>query len=244
MQKVSIPKDREGKQRPFGFVTFKHAPSVQYAMRLLDGTKLFNRMLTLKERNGNKDQGNSRMEQMQNQPNHFQQAFQQMSSQVLMGQLGLFNLPPSMLMYPSQMNSQANRPYPLMNNQVSKYELSNLYYNKNLILLFAHNRPRTCLTRRTSDEQIGRIPIVAKSQRIDRIEETSIITKTDVTIKNPTTSSREITTLRETKIYRGIPRDAMTITGKAITRITEKDIVRLLNNCLTIATRKIVFLQI
>lgn len=125
MQKISIPK-RDGKQCPFAFVTFKHKLSVEYALSLFDGTKLFNRVLTLKERNGNKQQqqqGNSRMEQMPNQLNPFQNIFQQLSSQVLMGQMGYnYNLPPNMLMYPPQMNNQAR--YSQMNSQVNEYYIN------------------------------------------------------------------------------------------------------------------------
>ncbi|EZA51922.1 hypothetical protein DMN91_007112 [Ooceraea biroi] len=51
VQKVSIPKDRDGKQRTFGFVTYKHTHSVEYALRLLDGTMLYNRLLNMKQRN-------------------------------------------------------------------------------------------------------------------------------------------------------------------------------------------------
>lgn len=51
MQKVSIPKDRDGKQRTFGFVTFKHEISVPYVLELFQGTTLFDRLLTIKTRN-------------------------------------------------------------------------------------------------------------------------------------------------------------------------------------------------
>lgn len=51
VQKISIPKDRDGKQRPFGFVTYKHIHSVEYALRLFDGTELYNRTLNMKLRN-------------------------------------------------------------------------------------------------------------------------------------------------------------------------------------------------
>ncbi|XP_072767523.1 splicing regulator RBM11 [Anoplolepis gracilipes] len=51
VQKISIPKDRDGKQRPFAFVTYKHIHSVEYALRLFDGTELYNRTLNMKLRN-------------------------------------------------------------------------------------------------------------------------------------------------------------------------------------------------
>ncbi|XP_012260201.2 RNA-binding protein 7-like [Athalia rosae] len=51
IQKVSIPKDRDGKQRSYGFVTFRHTISVPYALDLFKGTALFDRVLTMKTRN-------------------------------------------------------------------------------------------------------------------------------------------------------------------------------------------------
>lgn len=52
MEKVRIPKDRDGRQRSFGFVTFKHECSVPYSIALFEGTSLFNRILILQSRNG------------------------------------------------------------------------------------------------------------------------------------------------------------------------------------------------
>ncbi|XP_014612145.1 PREDICTED: RNA-binding protein 7 [Polistes canadensis] len=51
IQKVAIPKDRDGKQRTYGFVTYKHVSSVSYALVLFNGTKLFNRLINMKTRN-------------------------------------------------------------------------------------------------------------------------------------------------------------------------------------------------
>ncbi|XP_050484513.1 splicing regulator RBM11 [Bombus huntii] len=50
VQNVTIPKDRNGKQRPFGFVTYKHVNSVLYALELFNGTSLFNRILNISHR--------------------------------------------------------------------------------------------------------------------------------------------------------------------------------------------------
>ncbi|XP_011299773.1 RNA-binding protein 7 isoform X2 [Fopius arisanus] len=50
LEKVNIPKDRDGKPKNFGFVTFKHAVSVPYALELLEGTSIYNRSLTIKAR--------------------------------------------------------------------------------------------------------------------------------------------------------------------------------------------------
>ncbi|XP_053977916.1 splicing regulator RBM11 [Hylaeus anthracinus] len=51
VQKVTIPKDRDGKQRTYGFVTYKHIDSVSYALNLFNGTMLFNRPLSMSTRN-------------------------------------------------------------------------------------------------------------------------------------------------------------------------------------------------
>lgn len=52
MEKVRIPKDRDGRQRTYGFVTFKHESSVPYSVALFEGTTLFNKTLNLQSRNG------------------------------------------------------------------------------------------------------------------------------------------------------------------------------------------------
>ncbi|CAD1475913.1 unnamed protein product, partial [Heterotrigona itama] len=50
IQRVTIPKDRDGKQRSYGFITYKHISSVLYALELFDGTSLFNRTLNMRAR--------------------------------------------------------------------------------------------------------------------------------------------------------------------------------------------------
>ncbi|CAK9807504.1 Splicing regulator RBM11 [Anthophora quadrimaculata] len=50
VQRVSIPRDRDGKQRTYGFVTYKHINSVKYALSLFHGTMLFNRPLNMSPR--------------------------------------------------------------------------------------------------------------------------------------------------------------------------------------------------
>ncbi|OAD52052.1 Putative RNA-binding protein 11 [Eufriesea mexicana] len=47
VQKVSIPKHPNGKQRSYGFVIYKHITSVSYALELFDGTCLYNRPLNI-----------------------------------------------------------------------------------------------------------------------------------------------------------------------------------------------------
>lgn len=53
IERVSIPKEKDGKNKGFGFVTYKHLMAVPYALNIFSGTKLFGRELTLKNRNAN-----------------------------------------------------------------------------------------------------------------------------------------------------------------------------------------------
>lgn len=52
MERVRIPKDRDGRQRSYGFVTFKHKCSAPYSIALFEGTSLFSKTLILQTRNG------------------------------------------------------------------------------------------------------------------------------------------------------------------------------------------------
>lgn len=54
IERVAIPVDKDGNIKTFGFVTYKHLSSVNYALNLFTGTKLFGRELTLKNRNSNR----------------------------------------------------------------------------------------------------------------------------------------------------------------------------------------------
>lgn len=49
---MSIPKDKEGNGRGFGFITYRHQASVPYALSIFSGTRLFNRELRLDNRSG------------------------------------------------------------------------------------------------------------------------------------------------------------------------------------------------
>ncbi|CAN2387879.1 regulation of alternative mRNA splicing [Pristimantis euphronides] len=49
---VKIPKDKDGNQKLFAFVNFKHEESVPYGMNLLNGIKLFGRPLKIQYRSG------------------------------------------------------------------------------------------------------------------------------------------------------------------------------------------------
>lgn len=50
VRRVKIPKDKDGRQQSYGFVTFKHIESVRYAITLLEGISLYERRLNLKPR--------------------------------------------------------------------------------------------------------------------------------------------------------------------------------------------------
>lgn len=56
MEKVNIPKDRDGNQKNFGFVTFRHGVSVSYALDLFECTSIYDRALTIKARQSSSDQ--------------------------------------------------------------------------------------------------------------------------------------------------------------------------------------------
>ncbi|XP_062403764.1 RNA binding motif protein 11 [Sardina pilchardus] len=47
VRKVTMARDREGRRRPFGFVLYKHAEAVPYAIALLNGISLYGRPLKL-----------------------------------------------------------------------------------------------------------------------------------------------------------------------------------------------------
>ncbi|KAL0994007.1 hypothetical protein UPYG_G00116680 [Umbra pygmaea] len=56
LKKVTIPRDREGHQRSYGFVYYKHAEAVPYAIALLNGTWLFGRQIRLQYSTGSSHQ--------------------------------------------------------------------------------------------------------------------------------------------------------------------------------------------
>ena len=47
LEKVTLPTDHSGRPRGFGFIQFKHQVSVNYAINLLQGIKLFGQPLKL-----------------------------------------------------------------------------------------------------------------------------------------------------------------------------------------------------
>ncbi|KAL0122266.1 hypothetical protein PUN28_007182 [Cardiocondyla obscurior] len=75
--RISIPKDRDGKQRSFGFITYKHMRSAEYAMKLFDGTMLYNRILNMNIRNPEPQQTEQPLNPVYNM-NHMLELGQQM----------------------------------------------------------------------------------------------------------------------------------------------------------------------
>lgn len=53
LERVRIPTDREGRKSNFAFITFKHEVSVNYALQLLNGTRLYDKPINVKPRNSN-----------------------------------------------------------------------------------------------------------------------------------------------------------------------------------------------
>ncbi|XP_015120046.1 RNA-binding protein 7 [Diachasma alloeum] len=113
VEKVNIPKDRDGNQKNFGFVTFRHPVSVPYALGLFEGTSIYNRPLTIKARQSSPDQPLGFTSRKTHNSNMNEMAV--FGNQVLMGyqmpQVG-YNMmsmfaPPGIMAYPSQnhMNS-------------------------------------------------------------------------------------------------------------------------------------------
>lgn len=54
LEDVHMPKDKDGKKRSYGFITFKHQESVPYAIELLNGIVLYGKPLKLDAREGSK----------------------------------------------------------------------------------------------------------------------------------------------------------------------------------------------
>lgn len=59
LERIRIPRDKDGKQSSYGFITFKHFISVQYAIDLLNGTSLYDRRINIKPRASNLQRQNS-----------------------------------------------------------------------------------------------------------------------------------------------------------------------------------------
>lgn len=51
VEKVTIPNGMDGKPMNYGFITFKHEMSIHYALRLLNGIRLFDKYILVQYRN-------------------------------------------------------------------------------------------------------------------------------------------------------------------------------------------------
>ncbi|KAG5674377.1 hypothetical protein PVAND_004351 [Polypedilum vanderplanki] len=61
LERVSIPKEsKDGKNKTYGFVTYKHRIAVPYALNIFSGTKLFGRELLLKNRSTSSNNNSNR----------------------------------------------------------------------------------------------------------------------------------------------------------------------------------------
>ncbi|XP_056139649.1 RNA-binding protein 7 [Lampris incognitus] len=57
--KTKIPKHTDGKQKTFGFVMYKHEESVPYALKLLEGTSLYDRTIYIQFKSGSSHDNSS-----------------------------------------------------------------------------------------------------------------------------------------------------------------------------------------
>ncbi|KAK0084192.1 hypothetical protein PV326_006372 [Microctonus aethiopoides] len=111
LERVHIPRDRDGSLKNFGFITYKHAMSVMYAISLFEGTTLFNRQLTLKTRQAPELPPPLPQQQMpmQTNPVNINQMIMghQMPQHFGMNMIPMF-LPPGVPLYPSQIMSSSS----------------------------------------------------------------------------------------------------------------------------------------
>lgn len=133
VQKVTIPKDRDGKQRSYGFITYKHLNSVEYALGLFDDTMLYNRTLKMRLRNNTEPQQAEQFLNPVRNMNHMLELGQQMILGIYPPQtssgnamLGM-NISQDALAYPRQLdinsgNDDRRRNHPYQRNRDRKQE--------------------------------------------------------------------------------------------------------------------------
>jgi RNA recognition motif-containing protein len=140
--KVNIPKDRDGKQKNFGFVTYKHVCSVPYALDLFDGTTLFNRQLNMKSRGNNIESPHYQQQQQQSQANAFDNRQRDNQNELYLEQQILLNgidsmayiantsnamfMMPGSVAYPSQTSLYSQSPQ-----NSADYSRNSRHYNRN-----------------------------------------------------------------------------------------------------------------
>lgn len=102
VERIAIPKDKDGRNRTYAFATYTSEVSVQYALNIFSGTKLFGRELNMKFRNASKN--NSNQESPINTPSPLINPFQ---SQIMNFNMN-FNMP-QMQQSPQQLSSEMIR---------------------------------------------------------------------------------------------------------------------------------------
>lgn len=60
IDRISLPKDKDGANKSYGFIEYRHQKSVPYALSVFAGTKLFNRELRLNPRDNNNGNNNNK----------------------------------------------------------------------------------------------------------------------------------------------------------------------------------------
>ncbi|KAH0954234.1 hypothetical protein HN011_002577 [Eciton burchellii] len=147
VQKVSIPKDRDGKQRTFGFITYKYIHSVEYALQLFDGTALYNRTLNMKQRNSTESQQEKPLNPIYN-VNHMLEQGQQMI-------LGNYQLRTNDIMsstnVPQNVSSQLRQSDANSNNSDKDLKRSHSYKERNRNRNREHNRDKDKVRNRDRD---------------------------------------------------------------------------------------------
>ncbi|XP_018058870.1 PREDICTED: RNA-binding protein 7-like [Atta colombica] len=133
VQRITIPKDRDGKPRTYGFITYKHMDSVEYALHLFDGTMLYNRILNMKLRNNTESQQAEQSSNPVRNMNHMLELGQQMilgnyPSQTSDGSVMFgVNISQDVLSYPKQLdvnfsNDEKRRNHSYQRNRDRKQE--------------------------------------------------------------------------------------------------------------------------
>lgn len=116
VEMVKIPRDNEKRQRSYAFITYAHAVSVEYAINIYNGTRLFNRQLTIHEKSRNgPNSGSPKVNNNSPQQNRGQQQQQHQGNDgnmPNMGQLSFANMNPEVTYQMmqgmiNQMNQQA-----------------------------------------------------------------------------------------------------------------------------------------
>lgn len=123
VEMVKIPQDKDKRPRSFAFITYAHGASVEYAMNIFDGTRLFNRQLTIhkKSKNG-QNAGSPKVNNPQ--PNRGQHQQQQQQQQQMMNLGNMPNL--TQLQFANMSPMAMTQMMQGMINQLSQQTLANM----------------------------------------------------------------------------------------------------------------------